>query len=182
MPRFARWLRYRLVIPVFRSRHSHEHTARGVAIGVFWGLTPSVGLQTIEILATWFLARKLLRRDSSLIQAMIWVWVNNPVTMIPLYYAFYVTGLWLVGDAGLAKGYQPFVDLWDANASAGWLTRISAIAAAIGVPLVIGSLPYALVGAGLSYRWTISVLRRRELRRRDRATLHVDPKPGASRE
>ena len=52
-----RMVRYRLVIPVFRSAQSPEFTARGVANGVFWGLTPTVGLQTLEILGTWFVAR-----------------------------------------------------------------------------------------------------------------------------
>ena len=88
-----RGLRYRLVIPVFRSTHSAEYTARGVANGVFWGLTPTVGLQTLEITAVWFVGKTLFERNSSLLQAYIWVWVNNPLTMVPMYYAFYVTGL-----------------------------------------------------------------------------------------
>jgi len=152
------------VIPIFRSHHTAEYTARGVANGVFWGLTPSVGLQTIAIVATWVILRKALRRDSSLVQAFIWVWVNNPITMIPLYYVFYVTGLWLTDDAAEAAGYTAFVDLWSANAGARWWARVTGILTAIGVPLVIGAVPYAVVGAAFSYRWTISLIRRRRLR------------------
>jgi uncharacterized protein (DUF2062 family) len=159
-----RLVRYRLMIPVFRSAHSAEFTARGVANGVFWGLTPTVGLQTLEIVATWFLGRRVFNRDSSLLQAMIWVWVNNPVTMIPMYYAFYVTGLWMVGQGGGGQGYEAFVALWTANATLSWSARLGAIVHAIGVPIFVGCLPYAIVGAVISYRWAVSVVRRRRMR------------------
>ena len=158
-----RLVRYRLVIPVFRSVHGPEYTARGVANGVFWGLTPTVGLQTLEILSTWSIAR-LLGRDSSLLQAMIWVWVNNPVTMIPMYYAFYLTGLWMVGQGGSGPGYAAFVDLFTANAQLSWWARLIGIIRAIGVPIFVGCVPYALIGALVSYRWAADVVRRRRMR------------------
>lgn len=162
LEKLLRALRYRLVIPVFRSRHPPEYTARGVANGVFWGLTPSVGVQTIEILATWLAGRRLFGKDSSLLQALIWVWVNNPITMVPMYYAFYLTGLWLMGKSGSVEGYDSFVALWDANILESWADRVSAIARSIGAPMMIGSLPYAAVGSALSYRWAVRVVRKRQ--------------------
>ena len=134
---------------------------------MFWGLTPSVGIQTIEILATWLVGR-LVGKDSSLLQALIWVWVNNPITMIPMYYAFYLTGLWLMGKSDSVEGYDSFVALWDANSVSTWRDRVITIARAIGAPMVIGSLPYAAAGSALSYRWAVRVVRRRQekLRRR----------------
>jgi uncharacterized protein (DUF2062 family) len=161
-----RGLRYRLVIPVFRSPHSAEYTARGVANGVFWGLSPTVGLQTIEIGVTWFLGRRVFSLDSSLLQAYIWVWVNNPVTMIPLYYTYYVTGLWLLGDSTLSKGYAGFVEVWTAAAALGWWTGVVAILQAVGAPLFLGAVPYTIVGTLLAYRWTLRVVRRRQQRLR----------------
>lgn len=162
-----RSLRYRLVIPVFRSPHSPEYTARGVANGVFWGLTPTVGLQTIEIGAAWLVGRKLFGLDSSLLQAYIWAWVNNPVTMIPLYYTYYVTGLWLLGDSTASTGYAGFVDVWTSATALGWWTGFVAILRAIGEPLFLGSVPYVGVGTLLAYRWSVRVLRRRHQRLRD---------------
>jgi len=159
-----RLVRYRLVIPVFRSPHSAEYTARGVANGVFWGLTPTVGLQTLEITATWLVGRKAFRRDSSLLQAYIWVWVNNPVTMVPMYYAFYVTGLWLTGDDSLSRGYDGFVELWTRAATLSWWQGLATITQAIGAPLFLGAVPYAVVGTALAYRWALSVVRRRRQR------------------
>jgi uncharacterized protein len=165
----ARWIRYRLIIPVFRSPHPIEYTARGVANGVFWGLTPTIGLQTAEIVATWFIARRILRKDSSLVQALIWVWVNNPVTMLPMFYAFYVTGLLLRGDWSSPTGYATFVALWESTGQDGWLGRVSAVAATIGWPMLLGSLPYAVLGSTVSYYWAARVIRRRRDRLRMRA-------------
>jgi uncharacterized protein (DUF2062 family) len=169
--KLRRVLRYRLVIPVFRSRHTPEYTARGVANGVFWGLTPSVGVQTIEILGTWLIGRSLFGKDSSLLQALIWVWVNNPVTMIPMYYVFYLTGLWLLGKSGSVEGYDSFVALWDANSTTSWVDRVTALARSIGAPMALGSLPYAAVGSALSYRWAVRVVRRRQEKVRRRLAI-----------
>jgi hypothetical protein len=136
---------------VFRSPHSAAHTARGVANGIFWGFTPTIGLQTLEILATWFVLKRMLRRDSSLLQAMVWVWVNNPLTVVPMYYAFYVTGLWLTGRPGVAVDYRSF--------------SISGLSITnVGVPMLVGCLPYAVVASALGYRWALTVVRRRQAR------------------
>ena len=135
--------------------------ARGVANGVFWGLTPTVGLQTLEITATWFVGRKAFRRDSSLLQAYIWVWINNPVTMVPMYYAFYVTGLWLTGDGSRSRGYDGFVELWTRAAALSWWQGLTTVVQAIGLPLFLGAVPYAVVGTALAYRWALSVVRHR---------------------
>lgn len=146
---------------------------------MFWGLTPSVGLQTGEILLTWLIGRKVFRKESSLLQAFVWVWINNPVTMIPMYYVFYLTGLWLLGDLGLARGYDAFVGLWDGDANDGWLSRLGNVARAVGVPTIIGCVPYATIGSGVSYRWTVRVIRRRRQQVRERQTLRHGPAPDA---
>lgn len=156
-------VRYRLVVPLFRSPHSAEHTARGVANGVFWGLTPTIGLQTFEIVATWFIARRL-GRDSSLLQAFIWAWINNPLTVVPMYYVFYVTGLWLTGHHGDAAGYEAFGALLRAGEGP-WLSRVTTLMRAVGGPLLLGCIPYATLGAALSYGWARRVVQRRQQRR-----------------
>jgi uncharacterized protein (DUF2062 family) len=170
--RVWRLVRYKLLVPVFRSRHSPEYVARGVANGVFWGLTPSIGLQTIEIVGTWFIARRVFGRDSSLLQALIWVWVNNPVTMVPMFYVFYVTGLWMTGASGPIGGYDTFTHLWEKTASLGWMDRAITLAREIGLPMAVGSVPYAAIGAAMSYRWALKVVRHRQHRiRTSGATL-----------
>lgn len=148
---------------MFRSPHSPEHTARGVANGVFWGLTPTIGLQTGAMVVTWFAARKLLGKDSSLLQAFVWVWVNNPITVLPMYYAFYVTGLWMMGDPEAVTGYDRFGELFQ-RPEASWFARVRAVGESVGIPLLLGCLPYAAAGSMLSYRWAMAVVRRRRER------------------
>jgi uncharacterized protein len=154
-----RWLRFRFLIPLFRSRHSPEFTARGVAIGVFWGMTPTVGIQTAAILGTW-LALKVFRREASLVQALLWACVNNPVTMVPMYYGFYVTGQWLLGGSGVDVGYESFMSAWT-RSELGWLERLTHAASGTVVPTVVGCLPFALIGSVLSYHWAVALVRRR---------------------
>jgi uncharacterized protein (DUF2062 family) len=166
MRALLRGIRYRLLIPLLRSTHPAEYTARGVANGVFWGLTPTVGLQTIEITGTWLIARKLFNKDSSLLQAYLWVWVNNPVTMVPMYFVFYVTGLVLLGDLSESADYDGFVAIWTTAAAMDWWAGFRAIVRAIGAPLFLGAVPYAVVGTALTYRWALAIVRRRQGRLR----------------
>lgn len=149
---------------MFRSTHGAEYTARGVANGVFWGMTPLIGLQTLGILATWIIGRRVFGKDGSLLQAFIWAWVNNPFTVVPMYYGFYVTGLWLTGHAGQSTGYASFVATWDATENAGWLERARGLAQAVGVPLLVGCLPWAALTSTLCYKWSEGVVRRRRER------------------
>jgi uncharacterized protein (DUF2062 family) len=172
LQRLQRLVRYKLIIPVFRSPHPPEYTARGVANGVFWGVTPFMGLQTLFMLATWFSLKRVLGKDSSLVQALIWAWVNNPITMVPMYYVFYVSGLWLMGTTGSLGGYDAFVALWDDSAQArNFFARVALLARQIGLALTIGCIPFAIVLSWIAYSWALAVTRARQrrLRRFDRA-------------
>jgi uncharacterized protein (DUF2062 family) len=134
---------------------------------VFWGLTPTVGLQTVEIVGTWFVAARLFRRDSSLVQALVWVWINNPFTMVPMYYMFYLTGLALIGTAEGATRYDAFLGMWT-HSDVGWLERLTTTAAAVALPTIIGCIPYAVIGASVSYWWAVKLMRHRGQRASER--------------
>jgi uncharacterized protein (DUF2062 family) len=163
--RLRRLIRYRLIIPVFRSPHPPEYTARGVAYGVLWGMTPFMGLQTLLIFSTWAVLRQVFRKESSVVQALIWAWVNNPVTMIPMYYVFFVTGAWAIGSSESIAGYDAFVAVWDASqAEETWLASVGVLAREVGLALSIGCIPYTLVCSWLSYRWALRVVRARRRR------------------
>lgn len=108
---------------------------------------------------------------------MIWVWVNNPLTMLPMYYGFYVTGVWLMGTAGPARGYEAFGELW--NRPEAWTERVALLAKAVGVATLIGSVPFAVTGSALSYGWAMAVVTRRRRQVRPRRT--GDPAPGGRR-
>jgi uncharacterized protein (DUF2062 family) len=172
LARVWRYLRFRLLIPVVRSPHPPEYTARGVAIGVFWGVTPFLGLQTLLMLVTWQAMKHLLRKDASVVQALVWAWINNPLTMIPMYYAFYLTGLWLMGHTGPFGGYEAFAAVWaESERAPTLLAGIELIARQVGLPLVAGSVPFALVGSWVAYVWALRVVRGRRRHLANRARL-----------
>jgi len=164
----TRTIRYRLLIPLFRSPHPPEFTARGVAIGVFWGLTPFVGGQSFIIAGQWFLARQL-QWHFSLLQGLAWIWISNVFTMLPLYYLFYVTGMLLLGEAHEAAGYDAFLALWRKAAEGGpemhVLKRVLLSLKVLGLPALIGCIPWALGGAWAGYAWSYRIVARRQRKR-----------------
>lgn len=95
--RTAAWLeRHPLVAAVLHRTgclHPDRRTlARGVAVGAFVGLSPTVGFQTGLTL----LGCVLLRGNFPL--AFLVTWISNPVTMAPLYLAFNQLGKAAFGD------------------------------------------------------------------------------------
>jgi hypothetical protein len=69
-----------------------EPIARGIGIGLLVGLTPTVGLQTIMMLAGCLLVR------GNFPAAFAISWVSNPLTLPPMVYAYHQLGKWLFGS------------------------------------------------------------------------------------
>ncbi|MCA1773964.1 MAG: DUF2062 domain-containing protein [Halomonas sp.] len=70
-----------------------EAVSRGFAIGLFFGLTPTVGFQTFMVLPSCL----ILRGNFAL--AFMATWVSNPLTIVPLYWAFsQLGGLFISGS------------------------------------------------------------------------------------
>ena len=65
--------------------------ARGVSLGLFVGLTPTVGLQTAMMIAGSLMFR------ANFPAAMLVSLVSNPLTVAPLYYGFHRLGRELLG-------------------------------------------------------------------------------------
>jgi uncharacterized protein len=170
--RLRRSVRFHLLIPIFRSPHPPEYTARGIALGVFWGVTPFLGAQTLLMIATWQLMKRTFGKDASLVQALAWAWINNPLTMIPMYYAFYLTGLWLVGSPAPSGGYDAFASLWEASRNQPTLlARVERLAGHVGVAVLVGCVPYALLGSWAAYQWALRIVRARQRRVEHRARV-----------
>lgn len=157
---------------MLRSRQSPEHTARGIALGVFWALTPTVGVQSALLLGAWG-ALRAAGWPASLVQTVAWTWVNNPVTMVPLYYLFYVTGQLLLGRWADLTGYSAFATVWREAmyGSASLADRLLTAVEVLGWPTLLGCVPWAVTGAVVSYRLSLGYLRRRATRRVDAAGL-----------
>jgi uncharacterized protein (DUF2062 family) len=184
--RFMRMLRYRLVVPIKRSQHPPEYTARGVAIGLLWALTPTVGIQMPLCLITWAITEKLFRWDFSVIIAMAWTWVTNVVTLLPTYYLFYITGQLMLGHLNDLSGYNEFVKLWNSNVGEGgfgaggdsgfwadlWVYTV-ALVKGWGVPMLVGCIPWAVLGTWLGYVWSLRFVRRHREEKHRRRLAHL---------
>jgi uncharacterized protein (DUF2062 family) len=181
--RLRRLVRYRLVVPLQRSPHPPEHTARGCLVGVAWAFTPLVGIQMPLVFLTWAVARFAFRWHFSLVVALAWTWVTNVFTMLPTYYVFFVTGQVLLLRPGGLTGYGAFAAAWD-KAFNGDMTGWAAVAAYVralandfGLAMVVGCLPYAAAGGWLAYRWGLTVARRRRARLAANARGKSSPAP-----
>lgn len=175
LKKLNRLVHFRLVIPLMRSPHPPEYTARGVMVGLFWAMTPLIGIQMVLVFLTWLIARRKPGWDFSLLISVAWTWTTNVFTLIPTYYLYYVTGKFLLGQHEAITGYERFAQAWEAALEAeGYilplLTYAKAIAAGHGVPIAVGSIPYCFLFAWLGYRWSLKfVIRLRKARLERRA-------------
>ena len=89
---------------VCELNETNHQIALGLAVGIFVGFLPIMGIQmSVAVPLAFFLrCNKLL--------AAAGVWITNPATFIPLYYFNYRFGLWLY-DAD-PKPWAAFSDLF----------------------------------------------------------------------
>lgn len=157
----------RLVLPLFRGEHPPEYMARGVFVGLFIALTPTVGVQMPGCLLLWGLLKFLKPEwDFNLVVAMAWTWVTNIFTLAPFYYLFLLTGRVMMGEWDSLSGYHDFqqrlaislaveADWWTTL----WIYLVS-LFREFGVPMFIGSLPWAALFSVLGYRWSLDLTRK----------------------
>jgi hypothetical protein len=167
LDRMSRLSRLKLLIPLRRSPHAPEYSARGVAVGMFWALTPLVGIQMYLCLMTWLIAKPSRNLRFSLVIACAWTWVTNVFTMFPIYYIFYATGQVMRGDWNNITGYETFLHSWHeafAPGSGFWhamIELLGMLAKELGLSMALGCLPYAFIGAWASYNLSLKYVRRR---------------------
>lgn len=153
----SRPVRYKLIIPLKRSKHSPQFTARGVMVGMFWAMTPFFGIQMALVMGTWLISRRLFGWDFSLINGLAWTWVTNVFTLLPVFYIFFITGNLMLGAEGDISGYQQFVDVWNSSfdsANGGWAAVMHWFHTMLqgwGKPMVLGSVPWAIASAWMAY-------------------------------
>jgi hypothetical protein len=155
--RLSRWLTARKGV---WSMHRRA-LAGGIAVGLFIGLTPTVGFQTPLILA----AALLFRVNFPM--AFLALWVSNPITTPMLYWGFNRLGAWVFGERLT----------WE------WLTELAPYAQTLiqqSAFLWLGSLLLAGPAAFLGYMGFIWLWRYATVRRWRRRTEARVPTPGSS--
>jgi uncharacterized protein (DUF2062 family) len=85
--RALRWLK----LHILHINDSPARIARGVAIGIFIAWTPMIGFHIVMTLAASFLLR------ANKVAALVAIWINNPFTIVPMFYPGYRLGHRIVG-------------------------------------------------------------------------------------
>ena len=153
--KLGRYIREKFINPVLHSRAPVSDVSLGVAVGIFMGFTPTVGVQMYLVAIVWTIYRYLFSRHFSLPVGMAMVWISNPLTMVPMYYLFLVTG-YLVFDIQYGLSYQHFSEsLGRISQKGDFLDQIAEgsrfLLVELGWPIVIGSFVYAVPFSILSY-------------------------------
>ena len=117
--------------------------ALGVAIGIFVTWTPTVGFQmALTVVLAWLLgANKLV--------GVPFVWISNPLTLVPIYLPNYYVGRWILGSDVPRPDFGKVV-----NATGGWMERVStwwSVTWHAFLPLCVGGLLVGLILAALVY-------------------------------
>lgn len=139
----------RAILSLDDSAHS---IAKGTAVGMFLGLTPTVGIQMILVMLVSLFVR--FNRKA----ALITVYISNPFTMIPMYWANYKVGTLFFSETVSREDFQ---NLLTYHSFSQWLDAIHAVFIEVGLPLVFGSLIVATVGGIVTYpamRWLLRLV------------------------
>ncbi|MBO4643580.1 MAG: DUF2062 domain-containing protein [Alphaproteobacteria bacterium] len=157
----------KLVVPMIRSKNPPEITARGAMIGMAWAMTPLVGIQMYLVFMTWLFTKKFFKWDFNLPVGLAWTWVTNILTMPPIYYIFYVTGKIMMGEFAERTTYAKFYDLIKTVLNeSGVVEALKAMCAVLikdwGFAMMVGSLPWIVIGGWGAYKWTLWYVRRRQ--------------------
>ncbi|MDA0652719.1 MAG: DUF2062 domain-containing protein [Proteobacteria bacterium] len=156
-----------LIKPVLHALHPPEYTARAVGVGLFVAFTPTFGIQIPIVFLLWTTA-KVVKGDLTFnpVLAMAWTLFTNVLTVAPLYYLFVQTGRLMLGHWEHIQSYDSYLPRFEQTAytDTGWIEGmwIHAISllAEFGVPLFVGSLPWA-IGIGIcGYLWSLRLVRR----------------------
>ncbi|MEF8719075.1 MAG: DUF2062 domain-containing protein [Candidatus Accumulibacter necessarius] len=139
--RCLRWLGPLLLDPRL-WRWSRRGVARGVSIGVFFGLLVPVAQIPLSVVTAVALRACIPAAATSTL-------VTNPLTFPPVYFAAYKLGLWVTGDAAGVVPQQPTIQ--DGDERSLW-QKI----AGIGRPLLVGLTITATI-AGLASYVTINL-------------------------
>ena len=142
------------------TRDHPERIARGVSVGLFIALTPTLGLQILLTL----LACPLLRANR--VVAMPMLAITNPLTIAPFLWVWYRIGLLFTGEQPLE--YQRFQALLPGG-DLGFLESLQGLFVAFGAPLWIGAFLTASLAAGAAYPVVLVAASRWAERRRLRS-------------
>ncbi len=145
------WANPRALLRAILSLNDSPHAiAKGTAIGMFLGLTPTVGIQMLLVMLVSLFMR--FNRKA----ALITVYISNPFTTIPIYWVNYKVGT-LFFEETVTR--EQFAELLTYHGFSEWLDAIQAVFIKVGMPLLFGSLVVATIGGIITYPLILWLLR-----------------------
>jgi uncharacterized protein (DUF2062 family) len=130
--------------------------ALGLALGIFIGFVPIMGIQMAVVLPFAFLF------GGNKTAAISGVWITNPITVIPIYYINYKVGLLFTPFEPLSKTY--FSDLFDHLT----ISRFLRLGQDVLMPLFAGGIAIGVVASIPTYFVTKRMVVRYRLKRKER--------------
>ncbi len=134
------------------------------------------------VLLIWVLAKYLWpARDFNLVAAIAWTWLTNVFTMAPVYYVFLITGRIMLGRWDRLSGFDVFYEKLntglgvDVGPLATLWVYMEKLFEQFGLPMWIGSIPWALLFGWLGYRWSLRLVIKVRARREARMTAGIKP-------
>lgn len=155
------------ILKHFRESHNPlSELGLASAVGLFWALTPLVGIQMILVTVNWAVFRAF-RLHFHLVIGVAWVWLSNPFTMVPLYYSFYITGYYFFSWIGIELApvsADAFRIILDESATMsmtdGLLHWVEFMVYQLGWPMLVGGFVMGVPCAIAGYPITIYLMKR----------------------
>ncbi|MEA3464587.1 MAG: DUF2062 domain-containing protein [Thermodesulfobacteriota bacterium] len=122
-----------LLLRLLRLRASPDEIAKGFALGIFIGMTPTLGFQIIIAVSVAILLKQ------NKIAAAIGVWISNPLTAPFIYAVEYETGRFILGMERANFCKHATAESW------------TQFGYNLIVPMCLGSLIYGLLLGAVSY-------------------------------
>jgi hypothetical protein len=127
---------------LLRLEGSPETLARGLACGVFAGLFPFFGSQTLLAILLAIIVR------GNKILAAVGPWISNPFTSVPIYAFNFQVGKWLLRDnTKIAVNFESWQEVLELGSAILW-------------PLFVGCVFMGLVCGIISYFLGLRLIRR----------------------
>ena len=179
-PKRYRWWTHPLALirRILTLDDTPHSIAMGVTVGMFIGLTPTVGIQMLIVVVVAALTARVFQFNR--LAALLTVYVSNPITTVPIYYFNYKIGTLFVGG-DLTRGDFERILRYDGLAK--WWGAVLELIVEVGTPLLIGSLLVATICAAVSYpamRLAVQAVRRRSGEDGDRGSSPSTGRSGSA--
>lgn len=169
---------YRYLIGLFRKKEnrSPRYFAITVCVGLVAGISPIFG-QSYACVITWFILR-FFKIRFNLIVACALTFISNPLTTPFLFYLFYLTGQFMLGESVLT--FSTFVSQLNQCLSQDWTLKTlwdisMQLIHGIGKPIILGYVPWGIAagffGYFLGYQAAVKWRLRQLAKKRNRKAL-----------